>query len=523
LSSIGDIGQILKARVTDTNKAVQLLALDIVSRIATGMGKPFEKHSRLFVVPVATVLSDQKANIRTAALQTLSSIATACEGLDSMVHGLGTALETTNPVQKSSVLNWVTEWFKSHEMPSHLDLTSWTSVIVSSLDDRNGDVRKGAQVVLPILIASAGFDHVMHQTNSLKPASRASAVPFIQAARATMPSVAPTSTTAKPPKLVTVASTNGSSSPPPQSPKPASPMPSALPSTVTGVRKQLPQSSFSQPQPRSETPVEAGSTRLVSKIGSLKKPGVAAPPPKSAASFSPASHMPFTSANLDAKKGRLAKDASRWINEGGTTRKDLADLLQHQMEPYLSKELVALLFSHDHNAVNDHIAGLTMITDFYASVQAGDDKFGLSISDLHNICVANSDLALKYASIKGHEPQSNLMGKNLDMVEAMLSFFQSIHYQFTDAEALCFIPTMVYKVITICPRQSHSWLNSFRSLAMPVNLFVFEFRVLCKLLRKFMLIAVSSNFYLSMVYSLKLQRRVKAPSTNLQIYSRSSA
>jgi cytoskeleton-associated protein 5 len=453
MSLIGDIGQILKARVTDTNKAVQVLALDIVSRIATGMGKPFEKHTRLFVVPVATVLSDQKANIRTAALQTLTAMVTACEGLDSMVHGLGTALEATNPVQKTSLLNWLAEWFKAHEISTHLDLVGWTSVIISSLDDRNGDVRKGAQAVLPTLIASAGFDHVMHQTSSLKPASRATAVPLIQAARASVSiapqaKAAPTSNT-KVTKPAVVAVTNGSSSPPPQSPKPNASVQSVLPSGVTGVRKQLPPGTTSRPQSRAETPVETASTRLTSKIGGPRRPGTASHPQKSAAPLTPGSyaHMPFTSVNVDAKKARLAKDASRWINEAGTTRKDLAELLQHQMEPHSSKELVALLFSHDHNAVNDHVAGLTMIVDFYASVQAGDDKFGLPISAMHNVCIANSDLALKYASIKAHEPQPNLMGKNLDMVEAVLSFFQSIHYQFTDAEALCFIPTMVYKVI----------------------------------------------------------------------------
>ncbi|KAJ3780414.1 armadillo-type protein [Lentinula aff. detonsa] len=47
--SMGEIGQVLKARVVDTNKAVQTLALDIVARIATGMGKPFEKQTRFFV------------------------------------------------------------------------------------------------------------------------------------------------------------------------------------------------------------------------------------------------------------------------------------------------------------------------------------------------------------------------------------------------------------------------------------------------------------------------------------------
>ncbi|KAJ7658829.1 hypothetical protein DFH06DRAFT_1407392 [Mycena polygramma] len=134
-SSMGDIGQVLKARVTDTNKlkAVQNLALDIVARIATGMGKPFEKHSRLLVLPVATILSDQKAPIHAAAIQILTAIAAACEGLDSMVQGLHTALETSNPLQKGALMHWIADWFGEHELASSLDLSSWTPAIVCSL------------------------------------------------------------------------------------------------------------------------------------------------------------------------------------------------------------------------------------------------------------------------------------------------------------------------------------------------------------------------------------------------------
>jgi cytoskeleton-associated protein 5 len=134
----------------------------------------------------------------------------------------------------------------------------------------------------------------------------------------------------------------------------------------------------------------------------------------------------------------LGKDASKWINEGGPTRKDLADLLQTQMEPHTSKELVARLFSHDHSAVNDHIGGLTTICDLYASAQ-GD-------AAVEAVCLANFDLPLKYASIKLHEPQPNLISKCLEVVETVLAFLRSVNYQLTDNEALCFIPTVVYKV-----------------------------------------------------------------------------
>ncbi|QRW01882.1 CLASP amino-terminal protein [Ceratobasidium sp. AG-Ba] len=175
--NMGELGQVLKARVGDTNKVVQALALDIISRIANAMNKPFEKHAKLLTLPVATVLSDQKANVRALAVATLSAMATACEGLEPMSTQLGTAMEAANPVQRGALLGWLAEWFKAHEPSPGLDLASWAGPIVSCLEDRNADVRKGAQAVLPIVISSAGFDYVMSQTNSLKPASRSTVVP----------------------------------------------------------------------------------------------------------------------------------------------------------------------------------------------------------------------------------------------------------------------------------------------------------------------------------------------------------
>jgi cytoskeleton-associated protein 5 len=445
--SVGEIGSIIKARVVDSNKAVQIIALDIVSRIATGMGKPFEKHLRLLLVPVATVLSDQKANVRTLALNALTAMATACEGVDAMAGGLGAALETQNPVQRASILNWAVEWFKDHESPG-VDLGNWTTTVLSCLDDRNGDVRKAAQTILPALIGSVGFDEVMRQTNSLKPASRSTVVPLVHAARAS----ASTQSVLPPKPTATLVSTKAPAKPTPKStPPPSDPesppkqSPSLPGQGATGVRKPLPgNSTIPRPQSRLD-----GESNLPSKIGGLRRPGASGlaptkslPTPTSASFGTPAV---FTSANYEAKKARLAKDAGRWTNEGGTTRKDLAELLQHQMEPHSSKELISLLFSHDHNAVNDHVAGMGKIIDLYSSVLTGEDTFG-SPNDLQHVCVANSDLVLKYASIKAHEPQSNLVAKILELVDVVISLLQSVNFQLTDAEAQCFIPTIVHKV-----------------------------------------------------------------------------
>ncbi|KIM49151.1 hypothetical protein M413DRAFT_438317 [Hebeloma cylindrosporum] len=429
--SMGEIGQVLKARVTDTNKAVQTLALDLVFRIAMGMGKPFEKHARLFVLPICTVLSDQKSNIRAAGVQALTGIADACDGVESMTAGVTTALETTNPLQKVTLLQWLVDWFKDHPAPnSSLDLRAWVPLIVSSLDDRSGDVRKAAQSLLPTLIQCSGFDFVMQQTNSLKPASRSSAVPLIQAARLAAAESSPIQpATSKKPL---------SPDPPSESPVPDSPIGISNPEPkpagkISGVRRKLPQG-LNRPVSRTDT------TEMPTKASVPKK----TIPPNAAKSVAPTSSaqtqgLPFTNMNLDTKKLRLAKDASRWVNEGGPTRKDLAEALQNQMEPHASKDLLARLFSHDHNAVNDHVSGLQTIADFYSSALDAEET-------LVTLCLANLDLPLKYISIKAHEPQPNLISKCLDVAEAILALLRNVKYQLTDNEALCFVPTIIYKL-----------------------------------------------------------------------------
>ncbi|KAJ3560020.1 hypothetical protein NP233_g11105 [Leucocoprinus birnbaumii] len=425
--SMGEIGQVLKARVVDTNKAVQSLALDIVCRIATGMGKPFEKHARLFVAPVATVLSDQKAPVRAAATQALTAIAISC-GLEPMVAGITTGLETQNPLQKGTLMNWIVDWFKENEPSSSLDITSWAPSTISSLDDRSGDVRKAAQALLPTLVKCAGFDYIMQQTNSLKPASRASAVPLIQAAR---PAGQESASSAPPSLKPAVKPSSVAKKPitPPPEPVSAPAAATKAANKLGGVRRKLPTTSGSRPESRTDTVPEA------KPVLGLKRPGA---PLAASQHLTPAPGVPFVSMNTNAKQARLAKDGTRWINEGGPLRKDLLELLQAQMEPHASKDLIARLFSHDHNAINDFIAGQSMIIEFYSNA--------CGVESAEAVGLANVDLPLKYVSVRIHESQSNLVSKCLDVIDAILEFMRNVSHQMTDGEALCFVPTLVYKL-----------------------------------------------------------------------------
>ena len=413
------------------------------------MGKPFEKQTRFFVLPVCTVLADQKTHIRAAGIHALTAIATACEGLDALIHGLTAALEVNQPIQRAQLLGWIVDWFKEHGLTPGLDLSSWVPPVVGCLDDRNGDVRKGAQALLPYLIATVGFDQVLHQTNSLKPASKATAVPLIQAARAAAPAVS-TSVSTPGPSKAAVSSKSTIASPTPPSPPEFSPPQSPSvpkPGKAGSVRRKLPLGSGSRSESHPETVEELATPRASTKLG-IKRPGISKSAPPSTPVSAATSHepLPLHGTSTDAKRARLLKDVGKWVNEGGATRKDLADLLQHQMESNASKDLIGNLFSRDHNAVNDHVNGLTMLCDFYTDLHSGAEGLGLSEDEARTIGLANSDLALKYVSIKAHEPQSNLVSKCLDVVDAVLSFMRGVEYQLTDPEASCFIPTLVHKV-----------------------------------------------------------------------------
>lgn len=103
------------ARVVDANKPIHWASLHAL---------PLGWASCFFVVPIASVLSDQKAPCRAAALQTLTAMVDACEGFEPIAANIGTAVRSTNPLQHVLLLVWLVDWFKAHELTPGLDPTS---------------------------------------------------------------------------------------------------------------------------------------------------------------------------------------------------------------------------------------------------------------------------------------------------------------------------------------------------------------------------------------------------------------
>ncbi|WVR09378.1 hypothetical protein IAU60_006445 [Kwoniella sp. DSM 27419] len=442
--------------MADTNLSVKMLALGIISKVATGMGQPFDKYLKLLVAPVCSVCTDQKATARSAALATLSAMADATGGLDGMYFGLGASVETPNPVLRASVLGWLAERVKDDPPSSTADMSPLAGPIIRCLEDRNGDVRKGAGAVLPFVVASAGFDFVMDQTSSLKPASKATIVPLITAARsqaknsASAPApTAATAVSAKPagtPSISRVAKTGATARSAPGSPAPRAPTipkPSGVPARSLAM-KALSSVPTSRAIPAAQNGDERPSALPRSRMAPPRPVSVTSQAPSSASSAAASRPAPFITSDPAVRTTRLKRDATRWLLDSSPKASaDLNEYLQTQMEPHVAPELFSLLYSKDHRAEEDYMAALAMMSEFYDDKAAS--SFSMGDDEIRALQMANVDLALKYAALKLLGNNSQLVNRCLELISTVVELMTRNNERFSDAEAKLFVPALIFK------------------------------------------------------------------------------
>ncbi|KIR73278.1 microtubule Associated protein [Cryptococcus deuterogattii CA1014] len=468
--NMGEIGGVLKKAMADTNLSVKLLALGIISKISIGMGQPFDKYLKLLAPAVASVCADQKVTTRTAALNTLTAMADSVGGLDGFYGGLGAALETANPALRSSVLGWLAERLQSEPPSPSADMSPLAGPVIHCLEDRNGDVRKGAAAVLPFIVSSAGFDYVMDQTASLKPASKATIVPLINNARANAPPSAVSSVGANgaapaaPASKFTVATKIVAASTPsiarvragatrtaPGSPGtaagPSLPKPSGVPArslamkALSSVPSSRPLSSLNHSDDR---PSGLPKSRMA-----LPRPisATSQAAPSSAASSLPSTSkiIPFLNGASEGRAARLKRDTARWVlDPSPKASADLYEYLHHQMESQVAPELLSLLFSKDHRAEEDFMAGLAIIRELYDQQTCG--SFGLDDHEIESRQLANVDMALKYAALKLLVNNTQLANRCLEVITYVVKTMTRLNQRFSDAEAKLFVPALVFKL-----------------------------------------------------------------------------
>jgi cytoskeleton-associated protein 5 len=428
--SPADLTASLKPRLADSNKIVQGLALDVVARIATGMGKPFDKHSRIFAAAVAGVLADQKANIRAAGIITLSAMADAA-GLDTLIGGFDKPLESQNPILRKELLAWLESRFVDQEVVATLDLTPIVGAVIACLEDKNSDVRKSATALLPAIVSRAGYNFVIEQTSRLKPASRSTVLPLIETARASVP-----------------ASTSNSISPPATiSSRPAAPASKAP--VRAGALKPLrrPESSLSlkAPTPPPDAPRLPVSPRGIVKSKALS---TAASSARSTAVQTPSiREAPLRSADDQPKLVRQSRDIGslKWMIEG-TPRSDQIEALYQQMLPHVSSDLLGQLFSKDHNAEKDFVLAVTTLDDCAKDPTVAESLYEISVEEMKARLVANVDIIFKYITLRIGMSNTIITVKCLDLIDHLIPVLAGEGHRLSDYEIHSLLIVLIAKV-----------------------------------------------------------------------------
>ncbi|EFP78682.1 uncharacterized protein PGTG_04638 [Puccinia graminis f. sp. tritici CRL 75-36-700-3] len=419
-----DLTASLKLRLADANKAVQTLALDVVSRLATGMGKPFERHVKPLAPAILNILADKNATARNNALNTLTVVADSC-GLDCLAPSVGTSLEIAKPELRSSALNWFVERLADPDAVKGLDLSTFASPIISCLEDRNAEVRKGATALLPTIVISVGIDSVLEETNNLKPASRNNVVPMIESCRPAAPVKAPVSK-APPNKTASKAAPAASK----QQPRP--------PSAASVPRASTPSRDDRPPLSKSRLGARKPAGSLSAKLAPV------ASQPSSPAAPAATAEVAFRSGDPKSKTVRASKETGplKWVIDGAV-RKDQIEQLYLQMAPQISPELLGQLFSKDHHCEKDFLAGLNVIETWTSDPSTAAEQVNLEESDIRDRLLANSDLVFKYLTIRLHDTNTTITMKCLDIIDQYITALQLDGYRLTDYEASILLPSLI--------------------------------------------------------------------------------
>ncbi|KAF9924030.1 Microtubule-associated protein, microtubule dynamics during spindle orientation [Linnemannia zychae] len=186
--NLGGLPGALKLRLADSNKNLQILTMEICTNLANAMGKPFDKYARILCSNVASCLTDQKENVRTAAIAALEAFATQ-SGLDSLVSSLAVSLVTNSPTLRKDLVTWLTTFSnQAKERDITLpDLSPLVPPVLQCLQDRSADVRKAGQNFLPILMVNVGYDAIVSKCSDLKGAAKQAIMPMLEAAKPAPP------------------------------------------------------------------------------------------------------------------------------------------------------------------------------------------------------------------------------------------------------------------------------------------------------------------------------------------------
>ncbi|XP_063608455.1 cytoskeleton-associated protein 5-like isoform X2 [Penaeus indicus] len=397
----GDISELptaLCARMMDTNKNLALEALRLTASLSAALGPNCKPHTRNIVPGMLAALGDSKQNIRQQALSTLNSWVEQT-GLKETVDGevFSDALKSGSPFLKSELFLWMAEKLKDAPPKSvnKEELHACTQYLFMALEDRNADVRKGAnEAVLPFMI-HLGYDGMVKHTNKVKPSSKNTVMQALEKAKPNLP--------AKPqpkPKAAAGGGT-GRGAAGAVAERPQASAPAAGRGAAAGVKKGL----------RAPSATRTGS-------GSSRKD-------QEEVDTSPLLQVNNLKQQRASDEQRLR--VLRW--DFTTPRQEFITQLKDQMTAAgLNRQLMSNMFHQDFKF---HIKAIDALNeDLNSNLPA---------------CIANLDLVLKWLTIRFFDTNPSVIMKAMDYLQQVFQCVSEEGYHLLDLEAYSFLPFLVTK------------------------------------------------------------------------------
>ncbi|KAI9347159.1 hypothetical protein DFJ73DRAFT_836828 [Zopfochytrium polystomum] len=422
--NLGELIPALKARLSDSNKNLAMNAVEICGVLAISVGKPFDRPARILLPSMMGLLSDQKNQVRAAAITAMDQVFAAV-GLDPFLTSGATALAVDNPQLRKDLLKFLSD--KAELAKSSPDYTPSSDVhqlvqpLLACLQDKNSDVRKNGSVLLGWMSEEIGLDLIRDRASDLyKGTALTSLTPFFDAVRTKGGVAPPTKRPGSPAsKRATVIGLSSIDSGALSASSSASALPmvkSKLPSTSSKLRRPVSMMAAASSKDPTATQLDVKESRQL-----------------------------FLTGDFRGKEVRASQDRgpTKWVFEAAA-RRDLVDFLNDQCKEAMTPNVVSLMFSNDHYKEKDFISALTLMDDAISGSIVGDrspEKI-----DERNRVFANSDLILKYLTIRFFDTNTSILIKSLEIIDHLFTLLDQEGWMLSDYEANSFFPYFIQKV-----------------------------------------------------------------------------
>eukprot|EP00043_Microstomoeca_roanoka_P017935 m.188939 g.188939 ORF g.188939 m.188939 type:complete len:2143 (-) comp16735_c0_seq1:1771-8199(-) len=397
---VGDVLQVLKRRLSDSNKNLVIIALNHLNAIGVALGRKGCRHNLSQVLSdVLNNLADNKDAVRAAVIDTLSAW-TDQAGIAAVIEteAVPACLASGKPNAQSGILAWLSERLTPLDTDDLPQLKGLVKPVMQCLQDRNSGVRKAAQQLVPDLARSIGVDRMRKLAGTLPSTSKDVVIGLLD----------------------------------------------KIPTTTT---PNAPSASKKQDTAASESDDGKVSAVKTTKAGS-KKPSSAAlaktePTGKSAQPSSTSSNdtgagsdQPLT---MDNRKQQRIKDdkAHKSLKWNFTTpREEYVQQLQSSLKAAVSKQLYSQMFSDD---FREHCKAIDTLSKAVTK-QAGES------APQADEAIAILDLLLMWVTLRFFETNPKTQLKAMTFLKTLFEAVADQSYALSEYEASSFIPYLIQKL-----------------------------------------------------------------------------